>query len=127
MKWQGNSIRRSSGGRLKHSKGKRKYEMGGEPTLTHLGETRKKRVQGFGGNTKIRLLRSTYANVTDPSTGKTSKTTIETVESNAANRNYVRRNIVTKGAILGTAMGKAKVTNRPSQNGLINAVLLETK
>ncbi|MGZ4901834.1 MAG: 30S ribosomal protein S8e [Halobacteriota archaeon] len=127
MKWQGKSIRRSTGGRIKHSKGKRKYEMGREPTLTQLGETRKKRVQGFGGNTKTRLLRSTHANVTDPSTGRTNKTTIETVESNAANRNYVRRNIITKGAVLETAMGKAMVTNRPSQNGLINAVLLETK
>ncbi len=127
MKWQGRSIRRSTGGRLKHSRGKRNYEMGREPTLTHLGETRKKIVHGFGGNTKTRLLRSTSANVTDPSTGKTNKTAVQTVESNAANRNYVRRNIITKGAIVETAMGKARVTNRPSQDGLINAVLLEKK
>ncbi|MDD1720991.1 MAG: 30S ribosomal protein S8e [Euryarchaeota archaeon] len=127
MKWQGKSVRRSTGGRIKHSTGKRKSEMGREPTLTHLGETRKKHVHGFGGNTKIRLLRSTYVNVTDPSTGKTNKTAIETVEANAANRNYVRRNIITKGAIIETAEGKAKVTNRPSQDGLINAILLEKK
>ncbi len=127
MKWQGRSIRRSTGGRLKHSRGKRNYEMGREPTLTHLGETRKKIVHGFGGNTKTRLLRSTSANVTDPSTGETNKTAVQTVESNAANRNYVRRNIITKGAIVETAMGKAKVTNRPSQDGLINAILLKEK
>ncbi len=127
MKWQGKSIRRDTGGRIKHSRGKRKYEIGREPTLTHLGESRKKCVHGFGGNDKTRLLRSTAANVTDPSTGKTSKTTIETVESNPANRNYVRRNIITKGAVVETAMGKAKVTNRPSQDGLINAILLEAK
>ncbi len=125
MKWQGKSVRRSTGGRIKHTRGKRKSEMGREPTLTHLGEARTKYVHGFGGNTKIRLLRSTYANVTDPSTGKTNKTAIDTVESNTANRNYVRRNIITKGAVVETAMGKAKVTNRPSQDGIINALLLE--
>ncbi len=101
--------------------------MGREPTLTHLGETRKKFVHGFGGNTKVRLLRSADVNVTDPATGKTNKTTLETVESNAANRNYVRRNIITKGAVVETGMGRAKVTNRPSQDGLVNAVLLENK
>ncbi len=127
MKWQGKSVRRSTGGRIKHSTGKRKHEMGREPTLTQLGEARKKHVHGFGGTTKIRLLRSNYANVTDPSTGKTSHVAIETVESNAANRNYVRRNILTKGAVVETALGKAKITNRPGQNGLINAVLLEGK
>jgi len=124
MKWQGRSVRRSTGGRIKHVAGKRKYEMGREPTLTQLGETRKKRVCGFGGNAKTRLLRSSYANVTDPSTGKTNKIDIETVELNAANRNYVRRNVITKGAVIQTALGKAKVTNRPGQDGLVNAVLV---
>jgi len=98
--------------------------MGREPTLTQLGETRKKRVSGFGGNSKTRLLRSSYANVTDLSTGKTSKIDIETVELNTANRNYVRRNVITKGAVIQTTLGKAKVTNRPGQDGLVNAVLM---
>jgi len=124
MKWQGRSVRRSTGGRIKHPAGKRKHEMGREPTLTQLGETRKKRVSGFGGNSKTRLLRSSYANVTDLSTGKTSKIDIETVELNTANRNYVRRNVITKGAVIQTTLGKAKVTNRPGQDGLVNAVLM---
>ena len=109
---------------MKHSAGKRKYEMGREAALTQLGETRKKQVCGFGGNSKTRLLRSGYANVTDQSTGTTNKVDIETVELNAANRNYVRRNVITKGAVIKTALGKAKVTSRPGQDGLVNAVLL---
>ncbi len=117
-------MRRSTGGRVKHSAGKRKHEMGRESTLTQLGETRKKQVSGFGGNSKIRLLKGAHVNVTDASTGKTSKADIETVELNGANRNYVRRNIITKGAVVQTTLGKAKVTNRPGQDGSINAILL---
>jgi small subunit ribosomal protein S8e len=124
MKWQGKSVRRSTGGRIKHSAGKRKHEMGREPSLTQLGETRKKQVSGFGGNSKIRLYKASHVNVTDASTGKTNKADIETVELNAANRNYVRRNIITKGAIIQTNVGKAKVTSRPGQDGSINAILL---
>ena len=120
-------MRRSTGGRIKHSAGKRKHEMGRESTLTQLGETRKKQVSGFGGNSKTRLLKDAYVNVTNVSTGNTSKADIETVELNAANRNYVRRNIITKGAVVQTTLGKAKVTNRPGQHGSINAILLAEK
>ncbi len=124
MKWQGKSVRSSTGGRIKHSAGKKKHEMGRESTLTQLGETRKKHVSGFGGNLKIRLYKGSHVNVTDALKGKTSIADIETVELNAANRNYVRRNIITKGAIVQTTVGKAKVTNRPGQDGSINAVLV---
>jgi small subunit ribosomal protein S8e len=124
MKWQGKSVRSSTGGRIKRSAGKKKHEMGRESTLTQLGETRKKHVSGFGGNSKIRLYKGFHANVTDALTGKTSLADIETVELNAANRNYVRRNIITKGAIVLTTVGKARVTNRPGQDGSINAVLV---
>jgi len=124
MKWQGKSVRSSTGGRIKHSAGKKKHEMGRESTLTQLGETRKKHVSGFGGNSKTRLYKGSHVNVTDTLTGKTSIADIDTVELNAANRNYVRRNIITKGAIVQTSVGKAKVTNRPGQDGSINAVLV---
>jgi small subunit ribosomal protein S8e len=127
MKWQGKSVRSSAGGRIKRSAGKKKHEMGRESTLTQVGEMRKKQVFGFGGNSKIRLYKGFHANVTDTLTGKTSLADIETVELNAANRNYVRRNIITKGAVVQTTLGKAKVTNRPGQDGLINAVLVVEK
>jgi small subunit ribosomal protein S8e len=127
MKWQGKSVRRNTGGRIKGSAGKKKHEMGRESTLTQLGETRKKQVSSFGGNSKIRLYKGFHANVTDTLTGKTSVADIETVELNAANRNYVRRNIITKGAVVQTTLGKAQVTNRPGQDGSINAVLVVEK
>jgi small subunit ribosomal protein S8e len=124
MVWQGKSLRNKAGGRLIRAAGKRKYEMGREPTLTQLGEMRKKKLRGFGGTSKITLLRASHVNVKDSATGTTRTVKIETVEANSANRNYVRRNIITKGAIVQTEMGKAKVTNRPGQDGVVNGILL---
>ncbi len=43
---------------------------------------------------------------------------------NAANRHYVRRDIITKGTIIQTKLGKARVTSRPAQDGTVNAVLI---
>ena len=44
---------------------------------------------------------------------------------NPSNVNYVRRNIVTKGAVIETSEGRARVTSRPGQTGQVNAVLIE--
>jgi SSU ribosomal protein S8E len=42
-----------------------------------------------------------------------------------ANREYARRGIIVKGAIIQTEMGKAVVTSRPGQDGAVNALLLK--
>ncbi|HJK02918.1 MAG TPA: 30S ribosomal protein S8e, partial [Methanocorpusculum sp.] len=76
-------------------------------------------------NTKVRALRCEYANVSDKKTGKVQKVKINSVAENAANPNYVRRNLMTKGAIIATDLGKARIVSRPGQDGVINAVLLE--
>jgi small subunit ribosomal protein S8e len=124
MKFQGKSTRKYTGGRLIRQRGKKKFELGGEPANTHLGETIRRTVKKLGGQPKVRLLRGQNAIVTDPAT-KTSKTVkIETVTGNPANIHYVRRNIVTKGSIIKTEIGNARVTNRPGQEGSINAVLI---
>ena len=52
------------------------------------------------------------------------KAKIEIVTANPANRHYVRRNIMTKGTIIKTDKGDARVTSRPGQDGVINAVLI---
>jgi len=79
----------------------------------------------MGGNTKVRVLRAKYANVSDPKTGVTKKVSMETVEQNTANPNFVRRNLLTKGAIIKTEIGRARIVSRPGQDGVINAVLVE--
>jgi small subunit ribosomal protein S8e len=43
---------------------------------------------------------------------------------NNADVDLARRNILTKGAIIVTEQGKAKITSRPGQAGTVNGVLL---
>ncbi|AEF96960.1 30S ribosomal protein S8e [Methanotorris igneus] len=124
--WQGKSRRKPTGGKYKMARKKRKYEMGREPTETLLSEEiRMKIIRCRGGNRKVRLLRTNYANVLDPKTGVCKKVAIKTVVDNQANKHYIRRNIITKGAIIETELGLAKVTSRPGQDGVVNAVLIE--
>ncbi len=125
MQWQGRSVRRSTGGRYRPSRGKRRDEIGSAPTDTHIGADRRKIVRTYGGTPKVRAMRAKYANVADKSNGKIKKVLIETVEQNGANPNYVRRNLLTKGAVIRTEIGRAKIQSRPGQDGVINAVLIE--
>jgi small subunit ribosomal protein S8e len=64
-------------------------------------------------------------NVSDTKTGKTIRATISNVLQNDADPNYVRRNIVTKGAIVQTEAGEVRITSRPGMDGVISGVLLE--
>lgn len=125
MQWQGRSVRKSTGGRYNPSRGKRRREIGSAPAETHIGADRRKISRTYGGNRKIRALRSEFALISNPKTGETKKTKIEKVEENTANPNYVRRNLLTRGAIIRTEIGRARITSRPGQHGVINAILIE--
>ena len=57
--------------------------------------------------------------------GKTTIGKIHSVIENQSNPNYVRRNILVKGAIIETDQGRARITSRPGKDGVINGVLLE--
>lgn len=121
--WQGKSKRKSSGGRLRLARKKRKREMGSEFIEPRVGEYRKKDVKGRGGHIKIKLKSAEYVNVSTPEGSKRVK--LSTVTENSANLHYVRRNVLTKGAIVETDIGKARITSRPGQDGVLNAVLVE--
>ncbi|AAM04356.1 TPA: 30S ribosomal protein S8e [Methanosarcina acetivorans] len=125
MRWQGSSRRKATGGKVITARGKRKFEMGRESAETRISEIKRKKVPTMGGNRKVRLLQSNVANVTNPKDGKTVTAPIETVIDNTANKHYVRRNILTKGSVIRTSMGTARVTSRPGQDGVVNAVLIE--
>jgi small subunit ribosomal protein S8e len=124
MRWQGESGRKLTGGRLILARGKKKFETGREQSDTTIGDVRTKKVETFGGNSKMKILRSNTAIVSDPKTGQSKVVKVETVKDNKANLHYMRRNIITKGAVIKTDLGDAKVTNKPGQDGVINAVLL---
>lgn len=119
------SKRKSTGGRLTRHKKKRKHELGREKISTEIGDRKIKKIRTRGGNEKIITLKVNEANVTDPEKNETKKAKIENVVENEANPHYVRRNIVTKGAVIETSQGKARVKNRPGQEGTVNAVLIE--
>ena len=123
--WQGESKRKPSGGRRSIAHKKRKFEIGREPVLPTIGADKRKYVRVRAGEVRVRVLQAQTANVTDPKTGQTKPAKIQTVTGNPANINYVRRNILTKGAIVQTSAGKARITSRPGQHGAINAVLVE--
>lgn len=125
MLWQGESIRKVTGGRIRPAKSKRRTEIGLAPADTHIGEDKRKIVRCCGNTEKVRALRAITANITSKSDGKTRKAKIETVVENGANPNYVRRNLLTKGAIINTEIGRARIVSRPGQDGVINAVLIE--
>ncbi|OGM03266.1 30S ribosomal protein S8e [Candidatus Woesearchaeota archaeon RBG_13_36_6] len=118
------SRRKVSGGRYKSHRSKRLYETARIPSLTKLEKTKLVKISTLGANQKTRLLSAEYANVVDPKTKKYKKVKIKTILENPANRHYVRRNIMTKGTIIDTELGKAKITSRPGQDGSINAVLI---
>jgi small subunit ribosomal protein S8e len=125
--YQGNDLKKISGGRKRPRRKKRKYELGRYPTHTVLSE--RERIvpeRTRGNNTKVRVKRALYANVINPETGEAAKVRILRVIETPANREYARRGIITKGAIIETEAGTAKVTSRPGQEGVINAILLPT-
>ena len=125
--WQGRPKRKSSGGRLRLARKKRKFEVGREKQFTRLGARKVKMYRTKGANSKARLLMVDTANVVDPKTKAIKKVKILTVKSNPSNPNYVQRNIMTKGATVMTEMGEAVITSRCGQDGVVNAMLLPSE
>lgn len=119
----GGSTRKRTGGRLTPSRDRRKHEIGREPAETQVGEPRLRTIETRGNTEKVRALATNVANVA--SDGETVRTTITDVVENPANPNYVRRNIITKGAVIETEEGQARVTSRPGQTGQVDAVTEE--
>ena len=126
--WHGKSRRKFTGGLLRalRARMKRKYEMGRITVHTTLGEEEvRTSVRVRGGNKKVRVRRAVYANVADPRTGKVQKVKILSLIENKAHRHFIRSGVITKGAVIETELGNARVTSRPNQHGVVNAVLIQ--
>ncbi len=123
--WQGRAKRKSTGGRYRPLRKKRKHEIGREQQYAFIGPQRLKLYRTKGANRKVRILKAEFANVLDPRTSATKKVKIITVKENPSNPHFVTRNIITRGASIQTEIGLARVTSRPGQDGVINAVLIE--
>ena len=118
------SKRKYTGKKYKHFRKKRKRELNRPTINTVIGEEKKKKQRTLGGNSKIKLFSTNFINVTDPNTNKTSKVRIIGFESNAASKDLNRRHVLTKGAVIETELGNAKITSRPGQQGTLNGILI---
>ena len=119
--------RKISGGRYKKQRKKKYYEKSGKDRPVKIKETKKKTLRKRGGKEKTVLITTDTANVIDKKAKKAKKAKLLNVLETPSNRFLARQNILLKGAIIATDIGKAKITNRPSQEGSVQAILIEEK
>ena len=117
--------RKITGGKYHKFRKKKKYSLSGVEGKVKLRETKQKKIRIRGGTKKSVILSTNFANVMDPDTNKAKKAKIKNVLETPANRFLARQNIIIKGAVIETELGKAKITNRPSQEGQVEAVLIK--
>ena len=114
-----------TGGKRRPNRSRRAFEADDYPFEPVVGETVRSPKRTRGGTLSFGLRTAADANVFDGASGKTVKTKITRVSKNKANREYERRGVITRGAIIETPLGSARVTSRPSDDGVVNAVLLK--
>ena len=108
-----------SGGKYIKRRKKKLFERPGQKRDIKLGEEKSKIKRVMGGNLKTYLLGAKFVNVKDK------KVKIKNVLETPSNRFLARQNVLTKGTVVETELGKVKITNRPSQEGLVNGILVK--
>ena len=119
-----NKGRKISGGKYIKNRAKKLYEIAGQRRKVKIGEEKRKTKKVRGGNIKTFLLRGKFINISEKDK-KQKKLEIKNVLETPSNRFLARQNILTKGTIVETEIGKAKITNRPTQEGMINGILIK--
>jgi small subunit ribosomal protein S8e len=113
-----------TGGRRYPLRSRRKYEIDRYSVEAVKGEqitiSRKTR----GGNQKTSLKTTDVVNLAVPGS-KVKKLKILKVLKNPSNKDYERRGVISKGAILETEAGQCRVISRPGQDGVVNAILIK--
>ena len=114
-----------SGGLYHASRKSKLYEYIGQARVVKLGPTKSKEIRTRGGNSKVVLLMSDSVNVFNLKTKKSQVAKIVNVVETPSNRFLARQNVLQKSSIIQTSVGKARITNRPSQEGNVQAILLD--
>lgn len=122
-----NSGRKITGGKYHQRRKKRLYEFKSQPRVVKVGSVKRKCLRIRAGSCKTILMSTDIANVLDKKSGKIKQAKIKNVIETPSNRFLARQNVLVKGAIIETEVGKARITNRPSQEGSVNAILLENQ
>ena len=115
--------RKISGGKYHSNRKKKFYERQNQDRVVALGETKLKTLRVKGGNIKTILLKTNIVNILV--NGKAQKAQIKNVLETPQNRFLARQNRLLKSAVIETSLGRARITNRPSQEGHVNAILLK--
>jgi small subunit ribosomal protein S8e len=126
-KWHIDKGKKVTGGVIHSHRKKRRFQRGSLPLHTKVGKEVKRIERKRGGIKKLKLVSTEFANVIDPKTNKAKKVKILDVLKNEADPHLVRSEIITKGTIIKTELGEAKVVSRPSQHGVVNAIIIEEK
>lgn len=117
--------RKLTGGRKVAMRGRRKFEIDRYPNEAVVGTTQIVARRTRGNNVKAAFKTAEFANVVDKEAKKVTKSKILKVSKNPANRDYERRGVISKGAMIETESGSAVVVSRPGQDGVVNAVLVK--
>lgn len=117
--------RKISGGRYKKHRKRKSFERAGQKTNVKLGENKRKTKRVMGGNKRVLMLNVKFVNLVSSGKGKSQKVEIKDVVQTPSNRFLARQNIITKGTIVETELGKVQITNRPSQEGMANGILIK--
>lgn len=117
--------RKLTGGRKVASRGRRKFEIDRYPNEAVVGATQIVARRVRGNNVKAAFKTAEFANVIDKEAKKVTKSKILKVTKNPANRDYERRGVISKGAVIETESGAAVVVSRPGQDGVVNAILVK--
>ena len=115
--------RKASGGLYKRPKKRKLTGRQSQARIVKIGNRKTKLLVGRGKTTKLVSFLNNIVNVMVK--GKSKKSSIKNVLETPSNTFLARQNILIKGAIIETELGKAKITNRPSQEGNIQAILVE--
>lgn len=128
--WHMKAGTKASGGRSTTPRrcGKKLAWKGGNFSATTIGKPKVDVKRVRGGKVVPKLKRALYANISEKGGNKLGKYEIANVELNDADRQYARRNIITKGAKIivrdGTSEKWALVTSKPGSSGVVNAVFI---
>lgn len=117
--------RKLTGGRKVAMRGRRKFEIDRYPNEAVVGATQIVARRVRGNNVKAAFKTAEFANVIDKEAKKVTKSKILKVTKNPANRDYERRGVISKGAVIETENGTATVVSRPGQDGVVNAILIK--
>ena len=120
-----NKGRKISSGKYRPNRKSKLYEKRTQERHVTLGHTKRKVMHVRGGYIKSALLMENKANVVMGK--KVEQADIVNVIETPQNKFLARQNRLMKGSIIEPSLGKARVTNRPSQEGQINAALIDAK